>query len=102
MRSAERTRIHFFCLPKRNESKKRAPDDLPLADARGSLRFSAKTGAAELAICDRSDSPRLSRFCPVMLGGVNGTGVPVADHGVARPLGAAEHRSRFREQRVHV
>jgi len=68
-------RIHFFCLSKSNEPKKKTPDDLPLAVARGFLRFSAKTGAAELAICDRSDSPRFSRFCPVMLGGVNGTGV---------------------------
>jgi len=74
MCAAAHTRIHFFCLSKRNESKKKTPDDLPLAVARGSLRFSAKTGAAELAISDRSDSPRFSRFCPVMLGGVNGTG----------------------------
>jgi hypothetical protein len=75
MCAAAHTRIHFFCLSKRNEPKKKTPDDLPHADARGSLRFSAKTGAAELAIFDRSDSPRFSRFCPVMLGRVNGSGV---------------------------
>jgi len=40
----------IFCLPKRNEPKKKAPEDLPLAVARGSLRFSDKTGAAELAM----------------------------------------------------
>jgi len=40
MRSAERARIHFFCLSKRNEPKKKTPDDLPLAIASGSLRFS--------------------------------------------------------------
>ena len=33
-----------------------------------------------------SDSPRFSRFCPVMLGGVNETGVPVADYRVPLPL----------------
>jgi hypothetical protein len=43
MRSAERTRIHFFCLSKRNESKKKTPDGLLLAVARGSLRFSARS-----------------------------------------------------------
>jgi len=75
MRWAQRASPSFFCLSKRKKAKKKTPDDLPLAEARGSLRFSAKTGAAELAICDRSDSPRFSRFCPVMLGGVNGTGV---------------------------
>ena len=46
----QRAHVHFFCLPKRNEPEKRAPDDLPLAVARGSLRFSAKAGAAELTM----------------------------------------------------
>ena len=50
MCAAAHTRIHFFCLPKRNEPKKKAPDDLPLAGARDALRFSVKTGAAELTM----------------------------------------------------
>jgi hypothetical protein len=37
-------------VSKRKKAKKRTPEDLPLAVARGSLRFSAKTGAAELAM----------------------------------------------------
>jgi hypothetical protein len=33
-----------------------------------------------------------------MLGGVNGTRVPIADYGFPLPLGAAEHRSCFRKK----
>ena len=50
------------------------PNNLPFASATGSLRSSAKTGAAELAISDRSDSPRFSRFCPAVLGCAEGGG----------------------------
>jgi len=50
MRCAQRTSPSFFCLSKRKKAKKKTPDDLPLAHARGSLRFSAKTGAAELTM----------------------------------------------------
>ena len=85
MRSVERAHVHFFCLPKRNEPKKRHPTTCPSPLARGSLRFSAQTGAAELAISDRSDSPRFSRSGPAMLGGVNGIGVPAAGYGVPLP-----------------
>jgi len=63
----------FFLFVQKTRTKEKTPDDLPLADARGPLRFSVKTGAAELAIYDRSNSPRFSRFLPAMLGGVNGT-----------------------------
>ncbi|MBT8429661.1 MAG: hypothetical protein KJN79_07075 [Gammaproteobacteria bacterium] len=43
MRWAQRASPSFFCLSKRKKAKKKTPDDLPLADARGSLRCSAKT-----------------------------------------------------------
>ena len=41
---------------------------LALRAATGTLRAADKTGAAELAIADRSDSPRFSRFYPAVLG----------------------------------
>ncbi len=65
MCAAAHTRIHFFCLSKRNEPKKKTPDDLPLAVARAHLG-----GRKPSAMVRQS---RFSRFCPVMLGGVNGT-----------------------------
>ena len=86
----------FFACPKKSNQKKRHPTTCPSPVARGSLRFSAQTGAAELAISDRSDSPRFSRSGPAMLGGVNGAGAhtltpwcsraPQAENGTARGL----------------
>jgi hypothetical protein len=52
----------FSLLAQRKEGKRNAPPRLGLRCAPTSLRSSVKTGAAELAICDRSDSPRFSRF----------------------------------------
>jgi hypothetical protein len=50
--SARRSAPAFisFACPKETNQRKGPPEDLPLAVARGSLRFSAKTGAAELAM----------------------------------------------------
>jgi|GEM_PF-4673527 len=87
--------ISFAC-PKETNQRKRPPKTCPSPVARGSLRFSAQTGAAELAISDRSDSPRFSRSGPAMLGCVNGAGAhtltpwcsraPQAENGTARGL----------------
>ena len=91
MCAAAHTRVHFFCLPKRSEPKKKAPDDLPHAGASGALRFSVKTGAAELTMLRMVQTVLASPgFVLMMLGGVNGTGVPLTNYGVSRPLGGAE------------
>jgi len=52
----------FLLRAKKKRTKEKAPPRLGLRFAPTSLRSSAKTGAAELAISDRSDSPRFSRF----------------------------------------
>ena len=98
MRSAERARVHFFCLSKRKEPKKKPPDDLPLAVARGSLRFSPFPARVNSRASPAQTCTRFSPETAAMLGGVNGTGLPIADYGVPRPLGAAKHRSHFRRQ----
>jgi len=85
----------FFACPKKRRQKKCTPTTCPRC-ATGSLRSSAETGAAELsrgipaphpagaasgdnraparwiAISDRSDSPRFSRFRPAVLGCAEG------------------------------
>jgi hypothetical protein len=52
-----RLRVHFFCVAKRNEPKKRPPDDLAL---RASLRFSAPEGVLRRDIL----VPRRTRRIP--------------------------------------
>ena len=75
MRAAARTRVHFFCLSKRNEPKKKTPDDLPLAGARGSLRVSPFPGRVNSQSKTAQTCTRLFPETAAMLGGVNGTGV---------------------------
>ena len=76
MRSAERTRVSFFCLPKRKKPKKKAPEDLPLAVGKG---FPARLGRKRAL---RNSLPSvgqtvlaLIRFLPAVLGCTKGTGV---------------------------
>jgi hypothetical protein len=52
----------FSLLAQRKEGKRKAPPRLGLRFAPTPLCSSVKTGAAELAIFDRSDSPRADRF----------------------------------------
>ena len=76
MRSVERAHVHFFCLPKRNEPKKRAPDDLPLAAGEG---FPVLLGIKRALRNSRSPIAQavlaLIRFLPAVLGCINGIGV---------------------------
>ena len=92
MCAAAHTRVHFFCLSKRNEPKKKTPDDLPLADARGSLRFSPFPARVNSRSATAQTCTRLFPETAVMLGGVNGTEVQRFSYGAPPPLGAAEHR----------
>ena len=92
MYAAAHTRVHFFCLPKRNEPKKKAPDDLPLAVARGPLRFSPFPARVNSRASPAQTCTRLFPETAAMLGGVNGPRVAIAHYGAPRPLGAAEHR----------
>ena len=75
MRWVQRTHVHFFCLPKRNEPKKKAPDDLPLAVAMGALRFSPFPARVNSWALPTQTCTRLFPEKAVMLGGVNGIGV---------------------------
>ena len=74
MRSAERTRDTFLCLPKEKYPKEMAPDDLPLANARGSLRFSPFPARVNSRSLIAQTCTRLSPETAAMLGSVNGTG----------------------------
>ena len=85
MRSAERTRVHFFCLSKRNEPKKKTPDDLPLASARGSLRFSPLPARVNSWAAPTQTCTRLFPETAAMLGIVNGIWAHESGYGVALP-----------------
>ena len=109
MRSAERTRVSLLapsvalalraslrllrphpaaliiCLSKRKKPKKKTPDDLPLANARGSLRFSPFPARVNSRSLIAQTCTRLFPETAVMLGSVNGTGVQIVGYGVPRP-----------------
>ena len=84
MCAAAHTRVHFFCLSKRNEPKKKTPDDLPLADARGSLRFSPFPARVNSRSTTAQTCTRFFPETAAMLGGVNGTGCN--DSATERPV----------------
>ncbi len=86
MRSAERTRGTFLCLPKEKHPKEKAPDDLPLAAGEG---FPALLGTKRALRNSRSPIAQtvlaLIRFLPAVLGCINGTGVPIVGYEVPLP-----------------